>query len=346
MRLIFRLVLEGDNASGPMGIKALTSWLNARGYRTRGGACWGVGQVHGLLTNPVYAGRLRFNRVENKTRRVKPASEHVYCDAPAIIESDVFERVQAQLKSRNPKVVAPRIVTGPILLTGLAVCGTCGGGMTLRTGTSRTGTVYRYYTCMTQARSGKSACKGRSIRMDRLDGLVTRHLADKLLQPQRMAEMLSVLTERRAEKAKVVDSRADALEREVADADQRLSRLYRLVEEGVAEPDGMLKARIANLRAGREAASAALAPLKAGPCDGLRLTTDRIAQFSATMRERIMSGEVPFRKAWIGSIVDRIEVDDREIRIHGRKDVLEQCVLGGAKPTGVVRSSVRGWLGD
>ncbi|MFZ8528553.1 recombinase family protein, partial [Staphylococcus aureus] len=71
VRQIFRLFLEGDNGSGPMGIKVLTSWLNARGYRTRGGACWGVGQIHGLLTNPVYAGRLRFNRVEHKTGRVK-----------------------------------------------------------------------------------------------------------------------------------------------------------------------------------------------------------------------------------------------------------------------------------
>ena len=58
--------------------------------------------------------------------------------------------------------------------------------MTLRTGTSRSGDVHRYYTCMTQARAGKSVCKGRSIRMDRLDQLVTRHLSDSLLQPDRM----------------------------------------------------------------------------------------------------------------------------------------------------------------
>lgn len=203
---------------------------------------------------------------------------------------------------------------------------------------------------MTQARAGKSACRGRSIRMDRLDGLVTRHLADKLLQPQRMAEMLSVLTERRAEKATVLDARAVALEREVADADQRLRRLYRLVEEGVDELDGALKERIASLKAGQEAASAALARLKAGPTDGIRMTPDLIARFSATMREHVTTGEIAFRKAYLGSLVDRVEVDDREIRICGRKDVLEQLVTGGAKPAGVarkaVRSSVRGWLGN
>ena len=30
--------------SGPMGVKTLTSWLNERGYRTRTGARWGIGQ--------------------------------------------------------------------------------------------------------------------------------------------------------------------------------------------------------------------------------------------------------------------------------------------------------------
>ena len=64
------------------------------------------------------------------------------------------------------------------------------------------------------------------------------------------------------------------------------------------------------------------------------------------MREHVTTGEIAFRKAYMGAIVDRIEVDDREIRILGRKDVLEQCVIAGAKPAGVVRSFVRGWLGD
>ncbi len=176
--LVFRLFLEGAEDSGPMGVKTLTSWLNSHGHRTRGGACWGVGQIYGILTNPVYAGRGRFNRRECKTGRVKAESERVYSVVPAIIDPSVFETVQARLKSRNPKVKPPRLVNGPTLLAGFAVCATCGGGMMLRTGTSRTGEVHRYYTCGTQARAGKAACVGRSIRMDKLDGLVTRHLVD------------------------------------------------------------------------------------------------------------------------------------------------------------------------
>ena len=50
VRLMFRLFTEGDGASGPLGVKALTCWLNERGYRTRVGARWGIGPLHKILT--------------------------------------------------------------------------------------------------------------------------------------------------------------------------------------------------------------------------------------------------------------------------------------------------------
>lgn len=127
-----QLFLEGHAGSGPMGIKAIASWLNERAYTTRSGGRWESGRIHALLSNPVYAGRQRFNVKDSRTYRLKGASRHVYCDAPAIIGHEQFDRVQVLLKSRNPRVNPPRVVAGPILLTGLAVCASCGGSMTLR----------------------------------------------------------------------------------------------------------------------------------------------------------------------------------------------------------------------
>ncbi|MGE0848275.1 MAG: recombinase family protein [Hyphomicrobiaceae bacterium] len=271
VRLMFRLFVEGDAGSGPMGIKVMANWLNAHGHRTRYGACWGVGQIHHVLTNPVYAGRLRFNYMDYKARRKKPASEHVYSDAPAILDPALFDRAQTMLRARNPRVVAPRVVTGPILLTGLAHCAACGGAMTLRAGTSRTGDIHRYYACATQARKGKSACGGRAIRMDKLDGLVTDHLANRLLAPERLTDMLSKLTTRRAEKEAAIDERMAALEHEAADAEARLRRLYGLVEDGITELDGALKERIAGLKAVRDAAQAALHRLRSDGRATIRL---------------------------------------------------------------------------
>ncbi|MEO9615165.1 MAG: zinc ribbon domain-containing protein [Nitratireductor sp.] len=51
----------------------------------------------------------------------------------------------------------------------------------LRTGQGSTGATYRYYTCSTKARQGKTGCKGRTIPMDKLNHLVADHIGDRLL---------------------------------------------------------------------------------------------------------------------------------------------------------------------
>ena len=343
VRLMFKLFLEGDQGSGPKGVKAIAVWLNERGYRTRGGATWAIGPVHAMLSHPVYGGRMRFNRHEARSGRRKREAEQVFADVPAIIEPQMFERVQSLLKERNPRVTPPRMVSGPILLTGLAVCATCHGAMTLRTGTSKGGRVHRYYTCSTCARQGKTVCKGRSIRMDKLDTLVTGHLADRLLDPQRLGTMLASLASGRAAKASAVDERIVTLEREAHEANERLRRLYKAMEDGVAEIDDILKERITTLKADRDRVHGALERARSGVRPAVDISPIVVERFGQAMRQKLTTGEVPFRKAYLGAIVDRVEVDDREIRIVGRKDVLEQAVLANGGPVPGVRSFVRKW---
>ena len=43
VRLIYRLALEGDGTSGPMGVKNIAAYLNQRRIFTRDGGRWGVG---------------------------------------------------------------------------------------------------------------------------------------------------------------------------------------------------------------------------------------------------------------------------------------------------------------
>ncbi len=343
VRLAFRLVLDGIDDGGPMGVKAATSWLNEHGYRTRAGARWGIGTLHKLLTNTVYAGRMVFNVTEARSGRRKPESEQVIADAPAIVEPKNFEAVQALLRFRNPKVTPPRIVTGPILLTGLAKCATCGGSMTLRTGTSKSGQVYTYYTCSTAGRVGKTGCRGRSIRMDKLDHAVVTHLLTKLLTPQRLELMLGALSAQRVERSVEVDMRIAGLEARAAEANQRLSRLYKLVEDGVAELDDLLKQRINALKTDREIALEAVARARGANRPPIVIEQSQIEAFGQLMHDRLTSGDVVFRKAYLSAVVDRVEVDDDRIRIFGRKDVLEQAVLANGEPVKGVRSFVRRW---
>ncbi|MGE3266839.1 hypothetical protein [Methylocystis sp.] len=75
----------------------------------------------------------------------------------------------------------------------------------------------------------------------------------------------------------------------------------------------------------------------------LTLDADQVERFGAFMRERITTGETTFRKAYLRSIVDAIEVDDKVIRIHGSKASLEQAVIAGEQIGKGVRSFIRKW---
>ena len=343
VRTIFKLFLEGIDGSGPLGVKSITEWLNTRDHRTRLGARWGVGRVHAMLSNPVYSGRFRFNRSYSRTRHLKSASEYVYCDVPAVIDPALFERTQTLLWRRNPRVTPPRVISAPVLLTGLAVCAHCGGSMTMRTGTSRSGRVYRYYSCASFLGKGRTACKGRSIRMDKLDAVVTTQVIERLLEPERLAGTLSALSDRLAAKAADFAQRIGALQEQVAATEDRLRRLYRLVEDGNAEADDLLRERMASIRAERDVAKAALERAVSGRVPTIALDRGKLMRFRQLMSERLTTGDVPFRRAQLASFLDRIEIDDREIRIVGRKDVLEQAVIDGGTASSGVRSFVRSW---
>jgi hypothetical protein len=73
--------------------------------------------------------------------------------------------------------------------------------------------------------------------MDRLDHLVTAQLIDRLLAPDRLKTILEAVSACRAERAVGVHDRIAALEAQAEEADARLRRLYRLVEDGLADMD-------------------------------------------------------------------------------------------------------------
>jgi site-specific DNA recombinase len=47
------------------------------------------------------------------------------------------------------------------------------------------------------------------------------------------------------------------------------------------------------------------------------------------MREKFTTGSAPFRKAYLQSLIDGVEVHDHRIRIRGSKEVLERAVIAG-----------------
>ena len=120
-------------------------------------------------------------------------------------------------------------------------------------------------------------------------------------------------------------------------------RLYKLIEDGVAEMDDLLKERIMALKTDRDRSREALARARGNVKAKSEVTEDAVKRFGDVMRQRIQEGDTPARKAWLSSIIDRIEVDEGAIRLFGRKDVLEQWIVAGAAADPGVRTFVPKW---
>ena len=99
------------------------------------------------------------------------------------------------------------------------------------------------------------------------------------------------------------------------------------MEDGRDKVDDILRVRITGLKLAREKAHAVLERARSATWAVADLGPIVIERFTRTTREKLTAGEIPFRKAYLASLVDRIEVDDREVRIAGRKEVLEREVL-------------------
>jgi len=327
VRLMFRLARVGEGDSGPMGIRQIAGYLNQRGIRTATGGRWGLGQVYEVLTRETYIGVHRFNVYSWRTKERKPDDEIVEVAVPPIIDREEFDEVRELLRGRAPQLKAPRFVSGPTLLGGICFCSDCGGAMTLRTGGKAE--HYRYYTCCTRARQGTTGCRGRTVPMSQLDNMVIDHLEHRLLDPERIDDILATVVERRRQHGDRHQERIMALKRQAADADAKLTRLYAAIEDGVADgTDPNLKGRLAELKAIRDAAraDAERAGGKGGEAS-LEITPDVLRRFAGDARRRIRTDAGGYRRHHLQALAQRIEVGESEVRITGSKTRLLRTLI-------------------
>nr|WP_312052883.1 recombinase family protein [Brevundimonas diminuta] len=349
VRLIYRLYLEGDGTSGAMGVKAIATYLNERGFFTRDGGKWGLAQIHAILTRTTYIGEHRFNTRSHKNREKKPESEVAIMAVPPLIDREIFDAVQARLKSRDPLVTPARVSSGPTLLTGICFCAKCGGAMTLRTGKGSAGQTYRYYTCSTKARQGKTGCKGRAIPMGKLDHLVADHIGDRLLQPKRLETILASVIDRRQERVERRRAHLAELNRRITETDQRIGRLFDAIEGGMIDKDdAMAKERMASLKALRDqaVADAERTQLALNSSGDQGVTPDMLKAFACKARERIRLDNGGYHRDHLRALAQRVEVADNEVRIMGSKsELLRTLVAASSVETAAfgVQSSVLKW---
>ena len=143
-------------ADEPTGTNTIARRLNAMGLTTDLGHRWTPGGVRGLLTNPVYIGKVQWNQRVGRVRivdgqRVKsrPRSEDpILVDGlhEPIVDAALFQRVQDLFATHAKRPNnANKPITNP--LAGLIVCDQCGYRMTAKNTPNRRGD---FICCQTQ----------------------------------------------------------------------------------------------------------------------------------------------------------------------------------------------------
>ncbi len=140
-------VLKEDGTRERIGMSKICNRLNDLHVRTIYGGPWTLATVNGILTNPVYIGKIRWEyrktekQIEDgqiKTSRPRNKN-YILNDGmhEAIIDADTFYRVQDFLKKRAlPATPGKAKVANP--LSGIVRCCICGKAMVRRPYTNRT----------------------------------------------------------------------------------------------------------------------------------------------------------------------------------------------------------------
>ncbi len=342
VRRIFDLYLNGLNGE-ELGSKQIAAHLNERGSTFRGTKLTRT-RVHNMLADSAYMGEYIFNKKQVRTRTWKPEAERIKVSVEAIVSPEVFRAVEAKRHQRAPSVTPARIVNSPTLLTGLLRCANCGAGMTTATGK---GGKYRYYKCNTRIGQRIGACSTPAVPMAKLDRAVLSALADKVLTPERLKEMLRELKARLKKAQSGQDDQARVLQRELAELELATNRLYEAVEKGVLPMDDTLTTRAQKLKGRRDALMIALASVRRSKEMPIAaLNAAHVEAFGAALRSRLQEGSGSFPKRYLRQFVSDIRCDGKHVTMSGRKDALLTAALEKKMGTARVPTSSLSWLLD
>ena len=188
--------------------------LNDEGISSPRGKLWGKTSVHAILVNEVYTGTLVWGA------NAKDGTDPVRVEKafPGIVSKAQFRRVNSVMRSRAPKVVNPRRVGSPFLLSRLIKCRTCNRALTGQY--SKSGR-YAYYVCQSLMKLGKGACKTPRLNARRFEELIVGRIRISILTETIIGDLKKVVAQELGELIREQRRRLDTIEFELADARRR-----------------------------------------------------------------------------------------------------------------------------
>jgi site-specific DNA recombinase len=285
-------------------MRAIADDLNARGVpspgakwkreRRRKDGRWLVSALHAILHNPLYVGRVIWNRsswVKHpdtgvRECREQPESEWIVHEVPAaaLVDRRTWEVVQARL-SQNNSAAGKKPGRGGkprYLLSGLLDCGLCGSKFIVMGGSQHR------YTCGTFHAGGPNAC-GNHISVPRAvaEEMILAPVVERLLSTRFVEHAVKTIREMaRRERAAPPAEVTAALAR----ADAQIAELERMVREGLLTP-AVAAPALATARGERQAVLRAPARLTSRAPESLPLAAEAAFRETVAHMGKVLQGE-------------------------------------------------------
>jgi len=306
---IFRECLAGK------GLKAIARSLNANGISSRTGKKWGATSIEKILHNEAYAGTMVWGkRMKNPSQIINGTVPLRIEDAwPALVDKSTFANAQTRLAARAPRVIHPREIDSPYLLSGIMRCGICGAAMVGQGNGHR----YRYYTCGNARRKGREVCPSPTLPKDRVEGFIIDRIKSYILTEENLEELVRLTNEELTQSDGENRERLELIQAQIEGMDSRLGKLYDALETGEFK-GGELAPRIKVLSQKKEELLQAKADAEEILCyKSVDMADLQVVQdYADDLRSLLAKSSITEQRSFLKSFVQRIEVDESEVKMY------------------------------
>ena len=292
-----------DMAEAGKGTLDITRTLNDEGIASPRGQLWRKTSVHAILVNEAYTGTLVWGT--NSKRKADPV--RVEKAFSAIVNRDQFDRVNSLMRSRAPKIVHPRRVGSPFLLTGLVKCNTCRRAFT---GQYSKSPRYPYYVCQTLMKRGSGACDAPRLNARRFEEMVVERIRANVLTESSMPDLVKLVAEEMDGLTAEQRKRLQIIEAEIAEVKRQLRRLWRFIETSDDVDVDDLSARMREQRDRQERLEEAAADARAALTQRRSDLGDvnAIAAYAAELPDFLEESELGEARTFVKAFVKEIVV--------------------------------------
>ncbi len=217
VRTIFQMYLDKGSLQPVASELARKTWVNKRRVTKKGkklgGRPFDKASLHKLLTNPILTGKITHKGDIYE-------GEH-----EAIIEQDLFDKVQAQLKyNGRTGGIEVRNKYGA-LLRGLLRCKTCDAAMTHTFCGGRNGQFYRYYRCTRAIKNGCDVCSASTLPAQEIERVVVDEIRGLATDKSLLAQVLTEAQSTICDELTTLERDRNDLQREVGRYNKELRQL-------------------------------------------------------------------------------------------------------------------------